>query len=432
MQKSLGEATSWADRRKLTQAIFTYIKGNLFPKNDYKWGERKQGEEAIYAEPEMTLGELDSPNIRHGIHWSRELRDIIEGPKTSENINQWSKNDVLRRFNNGTKRNPYVPTSDFYGAGVKKEGVVSPKIPHAVKFMADDIYPLNSDPLKIFEKVKRIKSDDAWADEGNILARLLKEEGYSGLVAEHTKGSPIIRTWERQAAHGPVRVTTDHSTVIESLGNFSDDLQKLSVRGNSQFVDEMAKIENLARTRYDSIKIDYGNVSLAKFGDATSGQMENGFTLSMEGPIPSIRSILSEVGRGNTQHSVIMRYNATEEIANGITYRFKLKEGLNAEKLNTRLKSLDVPEYKFIEHKDGSVSVDQFIMPDDSIEGVLKLHREIGQGDIEKVLQKSEVLGDYNWTGNIDIAKKNYEKTIGDYFGKEKAAEILKETPGRK
>ena len=63
MQKSLGESTSWADRRKLTQAIFTHIKGNLFPKNDYKWGERKQGEEGIYAEPEMTLGEVDPPGV---------------------------------------------------------------------------------------------------------------------------------------------------------------------------------------------------------------------------------------------------------------------------------------------------------------------------------------------------------------------------------
>ena len=54
MQKSLGEATSWADRKKLTQSIFTHIRSNLFPKNDYKWAERKQGEEGIYANPEIT------------------------------------------------------------------------------------------------------------------------------------------------------------------------------------------------------------------------------------------------------------------------------------------------------------------------------------------------------------------------------------------
>jgi len=60
MQKSLGEGTSWEDRRKLTRAIFDQIKSNLFPKNDYKWGERKQGEEGIYAEPEITQGEVDA------------------------------------------------------------------------------------------------------------------------------------------------------------------------------------------------------------------------------------------------------------------------------------------------------------------------------------------------------------------------------------
>ena len=54
MQKSLGEGTSWDDRRKFTKAIFSQIRSNIFPKNDYKWGERKQGEEGIYAEPKIT------------------------------------------------------------------------------------------------------------------------------------------------------------------------------------------------------------------------------------------------------------------------------------------------------------------------------------------------------------------------------------------
>ena len=77
MQKSLGEGTSWEDRRKLTRAIFEQIKSNLFPKNDYKWGERKQGEEGIYAEPDMLISQVSG-------YWKKPLARYLE--VTAKNI----------------------------------------------------------------------------------------------------------------------------------------------------------------------------------------------------------------------------------------------------------------------------------------------------------------------------------------------------------
>ena len=440
---------TFEEKVRLAKMVGTYLKQNMMGRQpEGAWfknrgygipgenPERKR-EEAIYAEPNynMLSGEIPGPvkgigsEIRHGIHWSKKLRDTITPPTTSEGINTWSKNDVLRRLHGGTKEFPYVPTSDFYPAGVTKEFAVQHRIPHAIKFMADDIYDLGRDPLNILEEVTKRRlsrpANSQFPDQGNVIAEILKEKGYTGFSAETNTGRAVIRSWESQKAFGPVKTTTDHSTVIESLGNYPQDFQKIAAIGQKEYIGVMEDMEKLRRTRYDSITINYGELSLAKFEGATSGQMEHGFTTSMDGPLPSIRSMMSELGRGAKQHTTILRYDAPAEIANGVTYRFRVKEGLGIEQLNSKLKN--VKEYKFIEHKDGSVSIDQFIMEDGSKDDLLGLYREIGTGNIEEVLQKSEVLGDSAWTGKIDVAKENFEKTIGEYFGRQKATEILKE-----
>ena len=48
------------DRISLLKEIFSalsYVKGNVFPRNDYKFDLRQPGTEGIYAEPEITLGQ---------------------------------------------------------------------------------------------------------------------------------------------------------------------------------------------------------------------------------------------------------------------------------------------------------------------------------------------------------------------------------------
>lgn len=434
MREAIGRATSNEERIELFKKILQYLAANAMgqPSGRFLDPNRLSGMEqpGIYAEPqnEMLIGEVDPPFVgaKHGIHWSSQLRDMIKGPKTADAINPYSKNDVLRRLQGATAQHPYVPTSDYYATGVTREPVITKNIPHAASFGEKELYPLNKDVLGVFAEVARRKSNDMWGDEGNIIAKVLREKGYSGFEAERTPGRKVIRTWEDKVVSGPKSVTTDHSTAVESLLSYPQDLEKLEVLGQRQFMDEMAKIENMVKTRYDTIKINYGDVSVARFEDATSGKMEHGFTLNIEGPLPSIRSMLSEVGRGNKQHTVILRYDAPIEAANGATYRFNIRSELDTKTLKDSLSDLNVKEYKIINHKDGTKSIDQFVFGNDSVDDVIELYKNIGSGELRQIKQKSEVLGDSEWTGNLDVAKKKYEKIIGGYFGKERAREILK------
>jgi len=360
------------------------------------------------------LSEAGQGESVYGIHWSEKLRDVLEGPTDPGQVMPYSR-EVSTRMAGGTKKYPYVPTTDFYAGGTTKEQVVFARIPHAVKFMLDDLYDLSKDPLGIQAKVAKAKAGEPFAEHGNIMAKFLRRRGYKGIIVDQGDRS-VIRTWAKQKAEPPIKVTTDHSNVVESLEAVEQNLQALQIKGDRDKVNELANINKLIRTKYDAVEMDFATTSLAKFGGATSGQMENGFTIQFKGPVASVRSLLAETAKRNRQHTAIMRYDSSIRDADGVTYSFRIRDELDLGTLDKELKRLNFGDFKIIENPDGTHSIDQFVLFGDDHDEVLRMFEKIGEGELETVFQRSEVLGDVEWTGDLLKAREGYKQVTGGYL----------------
>nr|NIT55394.1 hypothetical protein [Fodinibius sp.]NIV10338.1 hypothetical protein [Fodinibius sp.]NIY23978.1 hypothetical protein [Fodinibius sp.] len=369
-------------------------------------------------------------SVGMGVHYTdTRLQEgaFLLGAKRDGSImhNPYSRNDVGRRIYAHTEKNPYAELIYFYEAGtVPEPDLRGKKYVYNVDLNKLRIYDAISDPLNYNKTVRQRKAADPFAHETNILSNFLRKRGgYDGFVVKNPfgKGRWILVFNEAAVSNIPVDVDIGISDVVESVESLPQtaaELQKIAGKRGADFFSRIKKVD----TRYPEVTLVGFDPAIAQFKDATSAQMEIGASLKLRGPLPAIRSMVSELAIEHGQRQAYVMHTTKEP--NGIMVKFKIDPKYKSvQEVQNKLRDLGITDFNVaIKQNPGGLFIEQYLWDKAEVDKFDKARKVLQQpGYIGKMHDvHSEILGD----DNVDIAPMEFRKHIDKYYEEKNAEEI--------
>jgi hypothetical protein len=383
---------------------------------------------------------------QHAVHYSEAAREEIRGAEYGEPVPSYSK-EVAARMYGKTDNWPYIPTGDFYlkETGGQPEGVVKTlkKIPHVAGLK--NIYDLDRDLLGFRERAADIKYNEMRYGKqaphaSNVIAKLIQDAGYLGFARTMgAKAGKWAAVFGETPVEGPISTTLQISEVAEDFETLPQSLEELEWYAENRNPGLAQELQDLVDERYPEVTMGEHPSTFARFGNATSGKLEYGMSVEMEGPLKSIRALAAEaVGLGKHQNMVFLVGETKamdQEDPNGTMATFRVNDSVDKATLEKKLAKHGLDEYNIKEVK-GSVYFDEFVHDDMAAKKappIDALFRDIGvKGSMQFRDVYSEGIGDAAegpkaWSGDIEDIRANYEKVLKEHFGKKRGGEIYAE-----
>jgi hypothetical protein len=373
-----------------------------------------------------------------GIHYkATELKkgDFILATDREGRVrhNNYSMSDIGNRLAAHTEKNPYAPLVHFYEAGTKPESQLKGK-PHVYTIDPKDykIYDSITDALGLrWETEKRLKRDKG-ASETNILANLIKEEGYDGFIANspYGKGRWILAFEKAAVKHLPTTVDVGISDVVESMEALPQDvgkLKKMLGKRNTDFYRRITK----AKENYPEVTVEGFNPTIAQFKEATSDVLEIGGALRLTGPLPSIKAFVSEVAIEHGQRQVYVMQPKKD--ASDLMVKFKVKPTLKTvEDVQKALTKHGITDFNIVIKRDtGSIFIEQYLWDQKVVDKFLKMMKDVAHPGfpLNTVYDaESEILGD----DDFGLAPEKFKEHLVKYFGEKNGEKIYEKAIQRR
>jgi hypothetical protein len=334
-----------------------------------------------------------------------------------------------------SEKHPYVPYSYWYGPDSKPEPGLISKKPHQSKIGKLRVYNGRYDALGLWEKAQKAvtaaNKKQTPAHIGNVFAQMVKDEGFDGFSINREGQGDWYALFEPQPLTQPVETTIRLSEVVEGIEDMPQEADALSAMASERGPALRAEIENELKDKYPSVRIKRSQNSIARFGafgaGATSGKMEYGLTLELEGPLNAIRAAMSEIiGMGKSQRMVFVEYDPAlvDEASSGTEgqrFKFTLTPGLTPAQIQEKIDKSGIADYNLT--SDGSSHfLDMFFGPwvdDAEVQKFHQLYKEFGsKGSLDNHKTYSDALGDVEHDGtNWTEAHKSYRKYLTHFFG---------------
>lgn len=343
----------------------------------------------------------------------------------------YSLSDIGNRIWAHTEKNPYAPLVYFYEAGTKPERqLAGKKNRYNIDLRKFRIYDGDKDPLHYMKTVMQRKKADPGASETNILANLLKND-YDGVLvrAPVGTGGRWILMFEKVAVeHVPVVTDVGISDMVESLESLPQSPSEAEKLVGKRGLDFYRKTKQV-HTSYPEIELVGFDPTMAQFDIATSGALEIGASLKLRGPLPAVRSMVSELAIGNVQRQVYVMH--TKGKPNGHLVKFKIRKDFKSvDQVREVLKKHGLDEFNIVvKHNTGSLFMEQYVWDDSVISTLESIFNEIGDPTFDFVftLVNSEVLGYEAEEGGkeltpaeeADLAMDRFKDHIIHYLGEE-------------
>lgn len=373
------------------------------------------------------------------IHYGKAVYDVIRGSKLNEQHNLHSENDIGRRKAEATEDWPYIEYGQFYAPGTQPEsGPKTRGIPHVAKLPEGVVYDGVADPLGLrkqaYRYIEEAKKKGEYPHFGNVFPALVRRAKYQGFSFKLGDDAAYSLFGETPVLPdgAPVSATLRLSDVTEYTETLPQDLPSLHGIMKERVPTLWQEIERAVKESYPEITVRSATPSLARFESATSGVMEYGLALRLDGPLPSIRSAISEVvGLGKMQRVIYLETDSAQsgQEAVGSVLRAKFKDGLTLQDIQEGLEKHGVDEYNVVQDG-GEFFFDQFFFGEelDEIKNRLEpfIDEYLHRGWMKTYKSASETLGYDSYAnpgveGNaqLELAAADYEKHIKEHFGRE-------------
>jgi hypothetical protein len=394
------------------------------------------------------------PEVTTGIHYSAkslEEGEFIYGADPSIGISprQYSNKDIGERIKRSTKNWPYVPAVYMYQPGVRVEPMVKAKGINRYSFKYDPrrIYDGNKDPYDYWGTAREELKKDPGASLTNIFLNLVKSrQGYDGVVVKspYRDTEQWMMVFEKAEVIDPSKVASiGISDVVEgiekSYDSVEDAVEDMRVRGF--FFNNYLKTLKTG-DRYTELSFKRYGPSLSRFEGATSGEIEIGIGLQMNGPLAAQRAFVGEVAISRSQRYAYVVHSEMKDInypvwvnlspGKKFTFRAKRKYDMREDgtpridELARDLEAAGLKEFNVIHSPGGFALIEQFVWDDKNAEQMADIMEKFAEpGDFVNQVQDvhSEIMGD----DDPDVAMESHSKAIIEYWGEKKGKEIINE-----
>jgi hypothetical protein len=379
------------------------------------------------------------PAITTGIHYKKtdlKLGDYVLGAtlKGEAKFNSYSRTDIGRRLHEVTDKWPYQPAVYMYTPEAKPEPQVTTGAKgYTFKYDPSEIYDGVKDPYLYWdEAIKQLKKDPG-ANLTNIFLKLVSDrEQYNGVLVRSPydpEGQKWMLIFEKAAVQDyPELAQVGISDVIEKIETTPQDIDEavLFMDSRSKFLSEFMK-EIAAEKRYHELTFSEYFPTLARFEEATSGMLEPGLSVKIDGPLRSQRAFLSEIAIARGQREVYLMHEPRAESSypdfidyeEGKLFSFKVKREWdnNPAGLIKALAKSGLKEFNIVESTvTRSIMLEQFMSNID---------------DVAKTVDMIEKFAEPGYPRNkvVDIHSEilsgdDYRDSIIEYWGQTKGEEI--------
>jgi hypothetical protein len=377
-------------------------------------------------------------SIGMGVHFGyAELKPgdyIIASDRDGKiHYNSFSRNDIGNRMHSHTEKNPYAPLVYFYETGTKPEPMLRGK-PY--------VYNLDTSKYKIYDSIadalglrweaqKQAKRDIA-ANQTNILANLIKAEGYDGFITNSPFGTGrwILMHEKVAVEHVPTLVDIGISDVVESVESLPQSAKELQKTLGARATRFIQRIKGI-RESYPEVRIVRFDPTIARFGEATSDVLEIGATLRLEGPLPAIRAMVSEIALEHSQRQAYIMHTLAKP--NGTMVKFKVKPELKTvEDVQKVFSDHGITDLNVVVQPDtGLMFVEQYLWDEKQVDNfmeVAKIVQHPGYPSNEYYPVHSEIHGD----DNLNIAPEKFKENLTKYFGEKHGEKTYQEAVQRR
>lgn len=371
------------------------------------------------------------------IHYRSEVQEAVKGSGLEDAHASYSKNDVGARKEAHSEKHPYVAYSYWYGPDSKPEPGLASKVAHQTKIGKLRVYNGRYDALDLWAKARKqvsaAQKKGTPAHMGNVFAKLVQDEGYDGFSINREGQGDWYALFEKQPVAPAVSTTVRLSDVVEGIVDMPQEVDALSKMADEKGPALRAEIERKLKGSYPSVRVKTAQQSVARFGaegsGATSGKMEYGLTLELEGPLNAIRAAMSEiVGLGKSQRMVFVEYDPdlVDDASGGSLgrrYKFKVPKGTTASQLQAQIDKTGIRDYNIT--SDGTFRyVDMFLgdwVTDEEVAQFDDLYEAVGvKGTLQKHTWYSDALGDVEHDGSDwTKAHESYRKHLANFFGED-------------
>jgi uncharacterized protein YdcH (DUF465 family) len=304
---------------------------------------------------------------------------------------------------------------------------------YTFKYDPSEIYDGVKDPYLYWDEAMKQLKKDPGANLTNIFLKLVSDrEQYNGVLVR-SPYDPAKQKWmlifEKAAVQDyPELAQVGISDVIEKIETTPQDIDEavLFMDSRSKFLTEFMK-EIAAEKRYHELTFSEYFPTLARFEEATSGMLEPGLSVKIDGPLRSQRAFLSEIAIARGQREVYLMHEPRAESGypdfidyeEGKLFSFKVKREWdnNPAGLIRALAESGLKEFNIVESTvTRSIMLEQFMSNVD---------------DVAKTVEMIEKFAEPGYPRNkvVDIHSEilsgdDYKDSLIEYWGQTKGEEI--------
>jgi hypothetical protein len=377
-------------------------------------------------------------DAKNMISYHGQNYDVLIPRKSGEEVSTYS-NEIRTRMEEATPEYPFIPLTQFYASGTKGEVSVLSKNYniHIAKIKDGEVYDGIKDPLGYWKKARDIVSDSKnkgikKPELNNVFLGLIKNSphGFKGVSSEFAGNRKVISMFEAVPAEHSVKTSVNVSEMVDAINNLPNDAGGMLTEVDKRNGEFVSYIKGVLKDKTPEVQISKISHTVASFSGATSGKMEYGLDIELEGPLESVKAAFSIVGISKSQRLVFVGQDAPDGgkiEPNGITWEMKIRKDATAADITKSIDKHNLTDYN-IKKRGGDRWFSMFI-PDgevaraDAFEAVLG---DVGTGHIKDTPTLSEALG--SWDDNPESmwnsVHEDYRKHIVKHFGEEKGGEI--------
>ncbi len=369
--------------------------------------------EDVSNQPPDTLisGEKVQPDSRIVIYYGRTKREMVQGSLPGKE-HVYSANITRRReIGKDFPQYAYEPEINTYNAGttVREPQVVS-GIPHAIKIDGNKIYDGVKDPKGFVASASnlmnglKVTNPDLWR---NIFAKLVRDSGYEG----YTLGESIPRQTKQTFLFGQRKATpADVHTVgisgqVQGASAPLKSVQDAIVEGNKTAPGLVTHVQGVLKQEFPEVKY-VSHTPQVYWGGESAGEIEPSISLTLDGPLPSVKAAAAYIGATLDQNSVMIAPAVEASKPNGFFVNFKLREK-NLAAVTNASRQAGLDGVNLLRNGDG---ISYFVGSTDVelIQKFRELHRLVGAGEFNADKGAATF-------GN----KTAYRRTLSGYYGNE-------------
>ncbi len=379
---------------------------------------------------------------RELVHYGKDYYEIIKPSRGTERTNIYSK-EVLLRKEIATKQNPMAEFSYYYSPEAAPEAMLKGKKAHIISTEGKKIYDAADDPLGYWESAaKRVKNDKDLPEHMNMeqqriatinaFAYLIKKTGaYDGfsVKAPVGKGRWFALFDEVPVKEKPVRTRVMLSDVINDIDKLPDDPVKVAKIGDKVAPVMAKKLASELEKKYHGIRVKGAGRSVARFGDATSGETEFGLDLDLEGPPSVIEAAMADlVGLRKSQNGVIVEHSPAEIGKEPNAIRIEFDYGNLDETTAVKyLKKHNINEFNLVRKSDRLYYSEVLPLDETGLAKERKLAKVAGDLKVDDYSSSevyTKLIGSFE---DLAEAHKSYYNALRSYYGTKSATRLFRE-----